>query len=251
MRRLVSIFFLITIAFYSHSQTWKRNRIEFFIGLPINHYFGDIGGSSDKTSALGFKDISYRAVRGGLSFGTTYRLNQILYVQGAASIGFLGNTDKGSRNETRDYGFSTFGTEVSATAMLFIIPESEQNYFYSVMQLRGGLRHMNKPFSLYVFAGGGGLFYDVSPRQNLTLSDRFDNSQKITAIIPFGVGIKYKLWARTVLGAEFGGRYVLSDYIDGFAPTKSKYNDMYYILTFKVYHRFNYEKILKKIKWKF
>lgn len=248
MKKIVLLIFLLTIILSGYSQTWKRNRIEVFVGLPISHYFGDIGGTADKSSLMGLKDISFRALRPGISFGVAYRLDKLLYVQGAANIGFLGSTDIGSRNEARNYGFSTFGNEFTATALFYIIPESEQNYFYSVMQLRGGLRHMNKPFSLYVFAGGGGLVYNVKPRLNLIDSDRFNNTQKFATIIPFGAGLKYKLFPRTIIGAELGARFVLSDYIDGFSPTQSKYNDIYYTLTFKLTYRPSLENMFKKFK---
>ena len=114
------------------------------------------------------------------------------------------------------------------------------------MQLRGGLRHINKPFSLYVFAGTGGLLYNVTPRLNLIDSDRFDDSQKFTTIIPFGIGIKYHILTRTLLGVEMGARYLLSDKIDGFSPMQSKYNDIYYTINFKLYYRLPYEKFIKK-----
>lgn len=248
MKKLVLLIFLTNIVFFSHSQTWKRDRIDIYIGLPVNHFFGDIGGTADKTNLMGLKDIRLNAIRAGISLGATYRLNQMLYVQGGANFGLLGASDKGSRNEGRNYAFSTFGTEINATAMLFVIPESEQNYYYSVMDLRGGLRHMNKPFSLYLFVGGGGFFYNVTPKLDLIESDRFNNSQKFTAVIPFGVGIKYKFFARTFLGVELGARYVLSDYLDGFSPSQSKHNDIYYTLNFKLIHRLPYDNFIRKIK---
>jgi hypothetical protein len=234
-----------------NSQVWKKHRLEVFFGLPISHYFGDIGGSADPNNAFGFKDISIRAMRPGLSVGAVYRLNQLLYIQAAGNFAYLGNTDKGSINEARNYGFSTLGSEITATAMFYILPESDRNYFYSIMDLRGGLKHINKPLSAYVFAGVGGLFYSVKPRLDLIDSDRFDNSEKFTAIIPFGVGIKYQLFARTLLGVELGARYVLSDKIDGFTPTQSKYNDVYYMINFKLYYRLPLEKIFKNHNWKF
>jgi len=250
MKRTIAIFLSLTVAITGYSQTWKRNRVEVFAGIPINHYFGDIGGSASSSSMLGIKDISYRAIRSGISFGATFRLNQALYVQGAANIGYLGNTDEGSRNETRNYGFSTYGTELTATAMYFLIPESDQNYFYSVMDLRGGLRKIRKPYSLYIFAGMGGLFYKVTPKLDLIDSERFDNSEKFATVIPLGVGVKYQLLPRTLLGAELGARYVLSDYIDGFSPSQSKHNDVYYTLSFKLYYRISYQKFIKKsVKW--
>ncbi|HNV51744.1 MAG TPA: DUF6089 family protein [Tenuifilaceae bacterium] len=251
MKRILTLCLILSIAYSSSSQTWKRHRLEVFVGLPISHYFGDIGGTASSNNLFGLKDVSFRALRPGLSVGAIYRLNQLLYIQASCNFAYLGSSDKGSRNEARNYGFSTYGSEITATALFYIIPESDRNYFYSVMDLRGGLRHINKPLSLYVFAGAGGLFYSVSPKFDLIDSDRFDNSENFTPIIPFGIGMKYQIMPRILLGAEFGARYVLSDYIDGLSPTQSKHNDTYYILNFKVAYRLPYDKFLQKIKRKF
>jgi hypothetical protein len=234
-----------------YSQVWKRNRIEIYLGIPITHYFGDIGGSSDPNSMLGLKDISFRAMRPGISGGLGYRFSERFYAQGNLTLGLFGNTDKGSRNEARNYAFSTLGTEVAAVAQFYIIPESDQNYFYSIMQVRGGLRKINKPFSLYLFAGGGGYFFRVKPLNDLVDSDRFDDSKHSAIVVPFGLGFKYQILSRMLVGAELGGRYVLSDYIDGFSPEPSKYNDFYYVLNFKIYYRLPSNKILRKPQWTF
>lgn len=251
MKRFITLCLLTLIAITSHSQTWKRNRLDVFVGLPVNHYFGDIGGTASSNNMLGFKDISLKAIRPGLSIGAIFKLNQLLSVQAASNFTYLGSTDKGSRNADRNYGFTTFGSEISATALFYIIPENDRNYFFSVMDLRGGLRQINKPLSVYIFAGAGGLFYSVSPRLDLVNSTRFDNSEHFTPIIPFGIGLKYQIMARTLLGVELGARYVMTDKLDGLTTSFSKHNDTYYVLNFKVYYRLPYEKVLRKLKWRF
>ncbi|KAB2869735.1 MAG: hypothetical protein F9K37_07445 [Bacteroidales bacterium] len=248
MRKIVLSALLILLLQTSYSQVWKRNRLEVYAGLPINHFFGDIGGTADKSNLMGLKDISFRAMRPGISLGSVFRLNHQLYIQGGVNIGYLGSTDEGSRNENRNYGFSTLGTEITATVQFYLIPESEQNYFYSVMQLRGGLRHINKPISVYVFGGTGALFYKVDPRLDLIDSDRFNNKETFTTIIPLGAGVKYQLLPRTLINAELGARVVLSDFLDGFSPTQSKHNDIYYTLNFRIIYRLPYENLLKKFK---
>ncbi|HRX30354.1 MAG: hypothetical protein H6537_04385 [Bacteroidales bacterium] len=254
MARLFYIFLIAMLSPYlAFSQVWKQHRVEVNIGLPITHFFGDIGGSSTTNNALGLKDISYRSIRGGFSGGISYRLTNKFYARTSLFVGYFGSSDKGSVNEARNYGFSTFGTEVSVLGQYYLIPESDQNYFYNVMQLRGGLSHINRPFSLYIFGGWGFLFYKDTPLYNLATTDlyRFDDSQNTALVIPFGIGIKYQILPQILLGAELGGRYAFSDVVDGFSPAASKYNDMYYILNFNVYYRIPYQRIFKKFKWNF
>ncbi|MCB8963439.1 MAG: hypothetical protein H6536_00175 [Bacteroidales bacterium] len=246
MKKLVVLHLLLVIAITSNAQAWKRNRLEVFGGLPITHYFGDIGGAAGASNMMGLKDITVRSLGAGFSAGAVYRLNTKLYVQASGTFGVYGGSDRGSRNEARNYSFTTTGTEFAATAHFYIIPESDKNYFYSVMQLRGGLKHINKPLSLYLFAGAGGLVYKIKPHADLATSDRFDDSQTFSAIIPFGIGMKYQLFARTLLGVELGARYMLSDKIDGFSPTQSEHNDFYYAINFKVYYRLPYTRLFKR-----
>lgn len=237
MRKITTVILLLVVTITGNSQTQKSSKLEVFGGFPINHYFGDIGGSSSGNNLMGIKDIGFKALRPGISLGGVYHFNQRLAIQGSANLGLIANTDAGSRNDARDYAFSTFITEVSATTVFYLIPESERNYFYNIMQLRGGLRHISKPISLYVFAGAGGLKYSVKAKNNLVDSDRFNDSETFTVVLPFGVGIKYHLFPRTLFGVELGARYVLSDYIDGFSSAQSKFNDIYYTLNFKIYYK--------------
>lgn len=209
------------------------------------HYFGDIGGSADENNLLGVKDVRLGSIRFGFSGGIVYRLEEKLYLKGHTSFGFLTQTDKGSINEIRNNSFSTYVNEISLQAMYFIIPESEQNYNYSVMQLRGGLRHLNTPLSVYAFAGVGGLLFSVTPKDNLITDNRYDGDHSFAVVIPVGIGVKYAALPRISVGAEIGGRFVTSDYIDGFTTVYSKHNDVYYIMNFKVYYRFPRSKMIK------
>jgi opacity protein-like surface antigen len=227
------------------AQTWKLNRIEAYGGLSTFHYFGDIGGSADENNLFGLKDIKLRSTRFGFSGGIVYRVEEKLYIKGYTSFGFFTQTDKGSINAARNNSFTTNANEISLQAMYFIIPESEQNYHYSVMQLRGGLRHLNNPLSVYAFAGIGGLFFSVTPKDNLVTDNRFNGDHSFAVVIPVGIGVKYAALPRISVGAEIGGRFVTSDYIDGFTTVNSKHNDVYYLMNLKVYYRFPRSKKIK------
>lgn len=250
MRHVWVILLLLISTATSYSQLWKKHRVEIFAGLPVLHYFGDIGGTAAADDLFGFRDLRFRTLRPGFSAGAIYRVNERLYAQAAGSFAFLGNSDKGSRNAWRDYSFATYGTEITATALFYIIPESNQNY-YNIMSLRGGLRHTNKIFSLYAFAGVGGLFYNVSPKSGLAASPRFNDADSFAPVIPFGVGVKFQLMQRLVLSAELGARYAFTDYLDGVSPQPSEHNDAYHVLLFKLHYRLPYDKMLQKIRRRF
>ena len=245
MRRIIVIFILLVFSQTGFSQVWKLQRIEAFGGLSTYHYFGDIGGSADKSNLGGLKDINFKSIRPGFNFGGIFRLEERFYIKGYLSFGVLYQTDEGSKNEHRHLAFSTIANEFSLQGMYFIIPESNQNYYYSVMQMRGGLNRLNKPFSLYTFFGVGSLFYDVKPKDNLIGSASFKDNNSFAMVFPIGVGVKLNFIPRISFGAELGVRYVLSDTIDGLSTDNSQYNDIYYLFNFKVFYRFPRAKKLK------
>lgn len=255
MKRTALLILALITAFQSYGQLWKRNRLEVYAGLPLTHYFGDIGGSASASNNMGLGDISINAVRSGISGGVSYRFKERFYVRSSILVGFFGNTDKNSRNAERNYGFSTFGTEIAATAVYFIYPESSNNYFYSVMQLRGGPKMAAKTaFSFYTFLGVGGVFFIAKPRLNLEDADRpgeVNFSKKSSLLIPCGFGMKYQFRPQVTLGIELGARYLFSDYFDGISTIYSKYNDIYYTLGFYVYYKIPYRKLLGRHRWSF
>ena len=248
MRKIFALFFLFLLSFYASSQVWKLQRFEVYGAFTTFHFFGDIGGSADKSNLFGLKDISIRSTRPGFSAGGIFRLDEKIYLKADYSFGFLAANDVGSKNAYRGYAFSSLANEISVRGVYFIIPESNQNYYYTVMQLRGGLRKLNRPISVYTFLGVGSIFYHLSPNtelQDRIINDNIETGHNFAMLFPFGIGIKYAFIPRISLGAELSARYVLSDYLDGFSTQYSKFNDLYYQINFKVYYRFPRSKSMK------
>ncbi len=254
MRRWGYLFILLLLTGELQAQGWKINRLEVHLGLPINHYFGDIGSTSGANIFTSVQDVRIRALRSGIGGGIGYRVQSFLTAQTTLNVGFWGNTDEGTDFTNRGYRFSTFGTELLVKGLYYIIPESNQNYCYSIMNLRGGLRHLNKPYSFYVFLGAGGLFFSSSANETLlsrtappgVTKKEVDESKNFTFVIPFGIGVKYEFYPRFHLGFEVGARFVTTDYLDAFSSAYSKHNDMYYTVNLNLYYKVPYHKLLKK-----
>ncbi|MBC7126493.1 MAG: hypothetical protein H5T24_12735 [Bacteroidales bacterium] len=259
MRRVTCLIVGLLTGLVLHAQTWKQNRIEVYLGLPVNHYFGDIGNSANTNVITSIKDVRIRALRGGFGGGVGFKVNPFISAQASLNTGFLGNTDDGSYYSSRDYRFSTFYSELTLKGIYYIIPESNQNYYYRIMDFRGGLRHINKPYSLYVFVGAGGLFFSATPNDKLLsrtpppgfTKPEVDDSKYFTLVIPAGIGAKYEFYPRFQLGVELGARYVTTDYLDAFSSVYSSHNDMYYTINFNVYYKIPYQKLLKRSFWQF
>jgi hypothetical protein len=239
-RRLAIILVFVLVAFGSlKAQVWKKTPIEAFAGLSGLHYFGDIGGSPDASNMGGLKDINFSKIRPGIYFGARYRISKPFQIKAYFASGFLAQSDYGSRNEARNFAFSTFTNELSVLAEFYIIPESDDNYFYSIMQIRGGLRHFRQPWALYVFGGAGALQFLVSPRESLVGSSRFIDDKSFSFVIPVGLGAKYAVMPRISLGMEFGVKYAFTDFLDGFTSPSSQHNDIFYSFVLKLNYKLN------------
>ncbi len=246
MKRLFLISIVLFISLSSFSQAWKVRRFEVWGGLSVLQFYGDIGGSASANNLYGLKDIKLNSTRPGFNIGVSFRLEERIYLHGTNTFGFLSASDKNSRNSTRGYAFSAIANELSIQGVIFLIKEN-QNYYYSIMKKRGGLNRVNRPLSVYVFAGLGGLFYKTIPKDNLVGSPRLDNSQTLTLTAPVGLGAKLAFSPKVSYGVELGARYVFSDQLDGLTTQFSKHNDLYYIINFKVIYRLYKGRGLKQI----
>lgn len=241
LKKLISTALLLLIALASLAQPWKRTPYEAIGGISGLHYFGDIGGAATASTWYGLKDINFLKIRPGITAGMRYRFAKPFQVKALYTTGFLTQHDEGSRNHKRQYGFFAYMNELTVVAEYYIIPESDENYFYSIMQIRGRIRHYRKPFSLFVFAGGGAVYNMVWPRDRLVGAPRFNGNNTFAGIIPFGIGAKYALYPRISAGAELGLNYVFSDFIDGLTTRTSKHNDIYYNFNLNINYKLNYE----------
>jgi opacity protein-like surface antigen len=238
MKRIaIQIIALVLFGTSGYSQQWKLAPLEFHGGVAILHYFGDIGGSASESTMLGLKDINLAKVRPGLILGARYQFMKVLQVKGSYTLGVITQSDLRSRNENRNFAFSTLINELTVSAEYYIIPESDENYYYSIMRMRGGFRHFRQPLSLYVSLGAGGVHFATRALADFKDSPRFDNSHSFALVIPAGIGIKYAIMPSISVGAGLNLRYTSTDYLDGFTSLFSDFNDVYYSFDIKLNYK--------------
>lgn len=216
-----------------HSQIWRLQRYEVWGAVSVFQYFGDCGGTSSSNDLMGLKDISISANRPGLTVGGIYRADTRWYIQASNSFGFFAQTDKGSRNELRNFTFNTIANETSVQGMFFFIKESDRSYSFAY---KDALKGVNQLFSMYAFAGLGSIYYSVTPKDALANSSRFE-SKHFSMVIPIGIGAKFTFTPSLSFGVDLGRRWTLTDYLDGFSSPWSDHKDAYYIMNFKLYYR--------------
>mgnify|MGYP006282172349 CR=1 FL=1 len=230
--------FLLLLPVLSFSQRWKMERLEVTAGFGASNYFGDIGGTVDENNWLGLKDIDLFSTRPNVNFGARYRINQEMNIRGNLVFAYLEGDDRDSRNETRNYAFSSSVYEFTVVYEYSLIPENNP-VNYTLNSLMDGLRSNNANLNTYVFGGLGLNFFDVKAMKDLSDTDRFNPGNSTSLVVPIGVGIKYPVATGIHLSLEVGGRWSTTDYLDGYTSQYSSHNDIYYFSMLNVVIKIN------------
>jgi len=237
-KRFLAAIFSLFIVLTGYAQQWKLKRIEGILGIGTTNVYSDLGGAPNASGLLFIKDITFRSTRPSVYAGLRYRVDPKSTVKVALAYGYSKATDfAGSRNENRGFTSVTQLLEFSANYEYYFLPEHRRLRSAAIFNRRGMINDYSS-FGAYAFIGLGTSLYKpdlvyTEPRAG----DQYNNNIGITGTIPLGLGIKYILSDKWILGYEIGYRQTLSDYLDGFKPPSSKRDDVYWISTFNLSYR--------------
>lgn len=222
--------------FESKSQSWRKSPYEVILGFGASNFFGDIGGTAAENNLFGLRDIRLRSSRPSIHGGFRYFLPDNFALRGNISVAMLGDTDKGSKNESREFTFTTLIGETSVFGEYFIARDLSIG---GPRTNRRGLLRNYATFSAYVFAGIGSVVYFVNPNENLKQVQEIRGIDHgfMTIVLPVGVGVKLGIANSFDIGLEIGGRYSFSDHLEGYTSQFSKAKDVYYLTHFNVIYR--------------
>ena len=242
MKRCIVTFLIIVIVFpYISAQSWKLKRYEGTFGLGTTHFLSDIGGYPRGSNAAGLRDIRFRQTRFDFNVNLKYKIARSLNARLGLAYGLLNGNDAAGSNASRGYV-----TNVTALEPLFIMEyyfiknKLENSYLFAGGDKRS-FSDFLKTLDVYAFTGVGGIFYTVSG--NDLLEEQMDlegtKDRGSATIIPVGIGVSIPFSPDFNFGIELGGRFALSDYVDGYAPASSSANDFYYFFNFTLTYKFN------------
>jgi OOP family OmpA-OmpF porin len=230
---LATLFISLTI----YSQRWKLKRYEAVIGMGTTNIFSDLGGRIDATSMLFIQDITFRDTRPSIYTAVRFKISP-RYATKLALIYGYGKTEdfEGSRNENRQFHSKTHLAEITGHIEYYLIQETKRWRSAAMFNRRGMLNNYST-ISAYVFGGIGLTKYwnnlQIEPRP----TDTYDDRNKIIPSFPLGIGLKYIISDKWIIGYEIGGRYTFCDYIDGIKPGASKHHDIYWISALNLNYR--------------
>jgi hypothetical protein len=212
------------------NSMWKYRRWEAIIGAGTAHLYGDIGGYSRGSNALGFKDISLKNVRFNVAGSMRYMLNQDFSVRLNFNLSGLHASDSRGTNEDRAFESSTFIIEPDFFAEYYIIKSRFDGAQLFRRSKKNFLPNLLNTFNVYGFAGFGTAIYKVNHNE-LTIAGTTSNGG-FALTIPAGICLNMAWNGRSTFGVELAVKYALSDYLDGYTSQYSKSNDIYHTITF-------------------
>ncbi len=227
--------FLFSLPLTSTAQRWKLRRYEASFGLAATKFFGDVGGTADADNAMGFKDIQIQYIRPAFVFTSAFKITGDMNIKMNLVYGFIKGDDIGSKNEVRNYAFKSSIFEPSFQFEYYLIPETRSFASSALFNRRGMVNNYSKVF-IYIYGGVGGIYSNPKPQKDFVAN--FDNNfSKFGVTFPVGIGAKFTLDSKWSLGVDFGRRFTLTDYIDGYTTEFSKHKDTYYIGSFSAIYK--------------
>jgi hypothetical protein len=218
---------LLVFSFPGQGQSWRTAPYEIYAGFGSANYFGDIGGTPDENNLYGIKDFNIARSRPGVVTGLRYYPGKLMAFSGSLTLGWLSGNDKGWKNDSRGYAFNTVIVEPLARIEFFPLRDIQVG---RGVNRRGMVRNYSS-VSAYFFGGVGAVLFHVMPNEQLSARQDRDGIDhgSLSMVLPAGLGVKVGVNNSTDIGFEFGGRYALNDYLDGFTSDTSTSNDIYYI----------------------
>ena len=203
----------------------KKPRKEYILGLGVANFLGDLGGANQIGTHF-VKDLEISMTRPSAALGMRYKFNKRLAVKGGFYYQLVSGYDKLTKEPfrmNRNLAFRSSLYEISVQAEFYFTRE-QSGHLYKIKNAKGMKSY---DFQAYIFVGFGGLYFNPKANYNgrwVALQPLGTEGQglpggpkkykRITACIPYGLGVKEALNKDWSVGMEVGMRYTFSDYID-------------------------------------
>jgi hypothetical protein len=217
---------------------FKTSRYEFGVNAGTLVYQGDLTPGNAG---------NYRSLKPALAFSVSRLLTQHFALSANLTLGKL--TEDESRyddplwRQSRRFSFTTRITELSTLAVWNFTKADEyhQPRFIPYVFAGAGLTllHTRKDWSKVNTA-----VYGESSQVQVGLAiDTLKSANSVIAVLPLGVGLKYRFTSQMFFNTSFTYRFTSSDYIDGFKYSgNATKKDGYYGMSLGILYTFGHYK---------
>lgn len=234
MNRILCLLFiaLIALPFGSNAQRWKRYRYEVVYGLGATNFLGDLGGA-DQIGTDYFKDLEMKMTRPALQLAMRYKITELTSVKTGFSAGVVAGDDNTTNYDarfSRQFHFKSPIFEFGATYEFMFLKE-RAGHRYNLRGVKGIKKLELYPYGFFGFSA----FYfnpksqDPNSGKWISLKNLYTEGQNLIPTrkpysnfqmaMPIGMGFKYAIDRRWLVGIEYGMRKTFTDYIDDVSTT--------------------------------
>jgi hypothetical protein len=226
---LVSLIILVSISVADAQRKKKRTsfsirkkpnyQYELVGSLGATNFLGELGGA-DQIGTNGLKDLELPLTRPAVGLSVRYKFMPSISGKLNLNYGVIRGDDQLTQEyfrHRRNLHVKSPIVELSFQAEFNFLRE-EKGHIYRIRGVRGLKR---KEKALYVFLGGGGVYFN--PQAKYTDGNWYNlqplktegvSYSRITGVLLGGAGFRYainKIWG---IGVEMGLRKTFSDYLD-------------------------------------
>ena len=233
--KYLAIVFLTTASAMSFAQTsnfntqrnWSFQKKEITLGLGGTNFLGDLGGANQVGTDYSVKDWDFSSTSLGSSLAYRYRFHPYYATSFIVNFGRIRGIDAKTQDPVRNDRNLSFRSNIINVSQRFefiILAKEKVGHKYRIAGLKG-MPYKNS--QLYLFTGIGATYYNPKAQYNgawYTLHDLHTEGQglpggpaeykRVTATIPFGLGMRIGISKMWRLGLEFTYVKTFSDYID-------------------------------------
>lgn len=240
MKNYISIMFCfvcITLAAqpisnFNSSRNWSQNKKEVYFGLGASNFIGDLGGQNSIGTDYSLTDMDFPATGFGLNFGYRYRWHPFWATSTDFYSGLLSGSDEYTNEvirRSRNLHFRSPMIQLTQRVECILLSKERVGRRYRIAGIRG---FRNKLSQFYLFTGVSVGYFNPQAKINdewtnlrplktegQGLEGGADEYMPVTAIIPFGFGVKFAISNMWRLGFELTYNKTFSDYIDDVSGT--------------------------------
>lgn len=223
---------LFSLPFISDAQRWKRYRYEVVYGIGATNFLGDLGGA-DQIGTDYFKDLEMKLTRPAAQLAMRYKITELTSLKMGFSYGVVAGDDNTTAYDdrfNRQFHFKSPIVEFGATYEFMFLKE-RAGHRYSLRGVKGIKKLELYPYGFFGFSA----FY-FNPKAKDPDSGKWTGLRNLNTegqgivptrkqyglfnvAMPMGMGFKYAVDRRWLIGIEYGIRKTFTDYIDDVSTT--------------------------------
>jgi hypothetical protein len=225
---------LIIIPVNLEAQRWKLQRYDVAIGIGSTHPFMDIGSQND-----GLRSLQVSDTRICIPTHIGFKILEDLSVKLDLNYLMFGGADAPGRREALlKYTSNTFEHNIRAEYNL--VNGSKSGGSAVAFNRRGMVNNIGSSV-FYLYGGVGGIMSKAKVKYidgtEVVNNPAYSNNMHWGVVLPAGIGYRRAVNVYIDFSIELGGRFTLTDFVEGYKHPVSEYNDRYFTTSFKAIYK--------------